>query len=523
MNMTKLVEEWRNLGPARWAEHKFGWLLEDGTPVVLEPWQRAVLAAWEAHKTEVTTLAISNVKKTGKTTVNAILTAWRWLALPGEHFCAANDLDQSVGRQFGMVAKMVERHPLLKAHVKSVRTALTFEPTGSTLEALSVDAAGSAGANHSTVSVTESWGIIYEGGIRAWEELTPPPDLRYGLPAIRVADSYAGYEGESVTWHELVDRGLTGERVSDDWPIFLADGLLLFHMDGEEAQQRCFRGTSERREVYYREQQRTLRAGAYSRLHLNKRAVGESQFVNLALWDSLVSPDCRPVAPGDRRVLYLGADAGTKRDFVALVGCVWNDKRRRVELAYVREWRPRELARLAGGVDLDETLYTEVLRLHREYNVGELLADPWQLASLLNRWQKEGIRVQEFPQSAQRTAADTALYDSIQAKTLMTFPSPALREAVRKAAAKDTERGTRLVKQPGDDLCIALSMAHYAASQHGSLTGWVGRVGADLSWTGFVDGEGNFRFVGHDDSDGEPDPRRPMRMRVERYQYSDTL
>jgi hypothetical protein len=184
----------------------------------------------------------------------------------------------------------------------------------------------------------------------------------------------------------------------------------------------------------------------------------------LELWEALVDPKCRPVAPGDRRPLWLGADAGTKRDAVALVGCTYNPEEQRVELAYVRQWEPERLEKLAGGVDLDETIGAEVVRLHREHNVRQVLADPWQLASLLNRWEKAGVNVRELPQTAQRTACDQALYDAITSKTLATFPSPELTESIRRAAAKDTNRGTRLIKRPGDDLAVGLSMAHFGAS-----------------------------------------------------------
>ena len=201
------------------------------------------MEAWWNYRDVITTLAISNIKKTGKTFVNAVLLAWRWLALPGEHFAIGNDFDQSASRQFQEIAEMVRRNEYLRRNVKATARQLVFEPTGSTIQALAVDAAGNAGANHLTASHTEAWGIIYEGGIRAYEELTPPPGILYGLSTLRICDSYAGFEGESETWHKLVDRGLKGERVSDEWPIFINNGLMLFHIDGLDAQERCFRGT----------------------------------------------------------------------------------------------------------------------------------------------------------------------------------------------------------------------------------------------------------------------------------------
>jgi hypothetical protein len=90
-NAFSLMQEWRLRGPVTWSEGPYGWIGEDGKPVVLEPWQRAVLSAWWERRDTVSTLAMSNVKKTGKTFVNAVLLAWRWLALPGEHFACGND------------------------------------------------------------------------------------------------------------------------------------------------------------------------------------------------------------------------------------------------------------------------------------------------------------------------------------------------------------------------------------------------------------------------------------------------
>jgi len=115
------IAVWRALGPADWSESQFGWF-ERGKLITLAPWQRAVLDAWFRHAEDVDTLAISNIKKTGKTFANGVLLAWRWLCLESEHFCVANDLDQSQGRQFRMITDMVKKHPLLKKYVKVTRS-----------------------------------------------------------------------------------------------------------------------------------------------------------------------------------------------------------------------------------------------------------------------------------------------------------------------------------------------------------------------------------------------------------------
>ena len=275
--ISNLVTEWREMGPVEWAEGPYGFIMEDGQPISLTPWQRAALESYWQHRADVSTWAVSNIKKTGKTALNAVLTCWRWLALPGQHFVAANDLDQSQARQFAMIAEMVRRNSYLSQVVKISRSELLFEPTGSKLTALASDATGNAGANFLTTSHTEAWGILYENGIRAWEENTPPPGKFYGMPALRIADSYAGYLGESATWHKVVDRGLKGERISKEWPIYLAGGLMLFHMEGEDAQRRCYRGTPEEAAVYYTEQRATIPTNSFNRKHNNIRHGGRER------------------------------------------------------------------------------------------------------------------------------------------------------------------------------------------------------------------------------------------------------
>ena len=95
-NASKYIQELQRRGPVSWAQGPHGWIDQSGQPVTLTPWQSAVLDAWYEHKQDVSTLAVSNIKKSGKTFLTSVITAWRFFALPGLHFCAANDLDLSL-------------------------------------------------------------------------------------------------------------------------------------------------------------------------------------------------------------------------------------------------------------------------------------------------------------------------------------------------------------------------------------------------------------------------------------------
>jgi hypothetical protein len=392
------------------------------------------------------------------------------LSLPGQHFAAGNDLDQAAARSFAMVAEMVKRNAYLAGVCKVYGKQLTFEPTNSTLTALAADASGNAGANHMTASHTEAWGIIYEAGIRAYEELTPPPGRWYGLPALRICDSYAGFEGESDTWHKLVDRGLKGDRISEEWPIFQAGGLILFHMEGEEARARCFRGTPGEAAGYYEEQQLTLRPNAFTRMHGNQRTSGEAAFITPEAWEACYSPSVRPLqAVGDNRRLILGADASTSHDLTALVGSVYNNKTSAVEVVYTHVWKPLKLAGIRFGkptIDLTETIGAEVLRMHKAGQVAAVVCDPFQLHTLIIDWQRAGIRVVELAQNAGRVESDQALYTAIIGRTIHHYNDPTLNEHIKNAVAVETLRGFRLAKEKTSlkiDAAVALSMSHYGA------------------------------------------------------------
>lgn len=467
----ELVKEWREAGPVVWSEDTHGWI-ENGQAITLAPWQRAALSAWWEHRTVTRLLALSNIKKTGKTLTNAILTGWRWLCLPGEHFCAANDQEQSSARQFAMVAEMVKHHPILRRHVKIGNKQCLFVPTGSTLTALAVDATGNAGANHLTASHTEAWGIEHEGAVRAWEELSPPPGLFYGMPALRVCDSYCGFEGQSKTWHGVVDRGLQGELISADWPIYQAGGLLLFHIEGEEAQERCFRGTPAEAARYYQEQQAEYvgREGTYQRHHLNRRATSEGNFCEASAWQACFSAEHRPLLPGDTRPVYVGLDLATSAggDNAAAVGVYLDGGI--VKLAFHRVWNNLARQKIKGAregqdrLKLKETVYPFLLTVKQKYNLQAVLFDVYQGLSLAEDLRAKGLKLIEVPQTKSmngRAGKDTLLQQLVNDRRLMLYSHSDLNALSSMAIVEELANGLVFIKKAARrqkiDLLIALS------------------------------------------------------------------
>lgn len=460
MNIHNLVTEWRKMGPAAWSENKYGWV-ESGQPITLAPWQRAVLDAYWQRRLRISTLFVSTCKKAGKTWLDSLLLCYRWLTIPSVHFCCGNDLDQSSQLQFAMIKSMVERHPILSRFVKATRDTLIFEPTGSKIISLPMDFAGNAGANFATVSITELWGFVYENAQRTYEELTPVPG-----DCLRIVDSYAGFEGESLLLKQLWDRGLAGERVSDDWPIYLTGRQLSYIHTDEDAQIRCWRGTEAERIAYYEEQQATLRPGTYSRLHLNRWASSESTFIPITWWDRAAT--AQPI-PGDRSLsVVLGVDAGLKRDSAAVAAVAYGDETHKARLVGHRIFYPRK----GETLDLEDTLEAAVRDFDQRFRVIEVRFDPWQFMRSSQALAKDGISMQEFPQSLPNlTAMSTNLYELMKGGNLIAYPDADIRLAMQRAVAVETTRGLKISKEKAShriDIVVAIAIAALGAVAGGT-------------------------------------------------------
>jgi phage terminase large subunit-like protein len=289
---------------------------------------------------------------------------------------------------------------------------------------------------------------------------------------MRIVDSYAGYEGESNTWHNLVDRGMKGERVNAEWPLFLESGLLLFHADGLSAQQKCFRGTPEQAAIYYDEQRKSLPLGHFSRFHENKRVTGEEAFIDLATWDACVLESHRPVLPTREFQLYVGVDGSIKHDSAAAIAVRYDQDFKKVILIRHRIWQPTS----RDPLDIDGTIGEFIRELDREYYVASVYYDPYQLHDLSTRLQSDGVNMVEFPQSlANLTSMSTNLYELIKAGNLILYPDAAMRLAASHAIAIQSSRGWKISKEKTShkiDVIVALAMASLAAIERGGNEGW---------------------------------------------------
>ena len=115
-------------------------------------------------------------KKSGKTTFAAIYVITVVLLFGGaypEAICAANDREQSVGRVFAAIRRIIECSPLLHAEAKITTDKITI--AGAVITAIPSNYASAAGSNHVVAIFDELWAYNSERLRRLFDELEHNP------------------------------------------------------------------------------------------------------------------------------------------------------------------------------------------------------------------------------------------------------------------------------------------------------------------------------------------------------------
>lgn len=486
-------------------------------PFVVFPWTaRVLLDAFPddgSSDLPYSLLVLSTVKKSGKTTLNgAIATYLAFARAPAgsELYVFANSQEQSIGRVFAAAKYAVDMSQALRDQCAArLETSIRLR-NGTTVKAQAAMHANIAGANPYYSGYTELWGYVHPAEQRAWDEMTPPPTVRN---AIRVVDTYAGYEGESTLLNTIEDRLKAGERLYKDGytlpaeyldyaravvaaspelePFMLPDargrrGELEYRTplpcyvdaagrayglwdEGEEARRMPWQ-KGERGRQYYREQEENLLPGSFQRFHMNRRAKRGGQYVPVMTWKMLEA--CAPWEEGDNHPVVLAIDAATHDDHMAMVAA------RRVggvpEECYTRTWTPRPDRRAKGRAVIVPSDALEALLRLREagMRIAAVAYDPYQFHDVALRAAAEGFNMVEFPQGGRRALADTYLRQLITSGGLRHTHDAALEAAVENADAIEEkgrtgdEKRVRIVKGSGKvDPLVALSMAVWTAQE----------------------------------------------------------
>ncbi len=445
---------------------------ELGKPFRLLSHQRTILRrafTFRRGKLAFTTVVWSEIKKSGKTTIAAVMGLW-WAYTqepPNEVFVMANDFDQAVSRVFTTMVNLIRQNPGLRESATIQRDRITLS-NGTIIRALPSDYAGAAGSNHGLTIWEEIWGYDSERATRLWEELTPVATRRN---SIRFVATYAGFENESDLLQRLYRQGVgpeehpdgQGQRIHATLPVYANREAKLFVYWSHEPRMPW------QKAEYYREQRATLRPSQFLRLHENRWASTETAFITAEMWAACLDPDRRPLLPGRRDAeLYVGVDVATKHDSSAVVAVMRDrdqDGRDVVALAAHRIWRPTP----TDPLDIEATVEAYLRELHHAYRVRAVLVDPYQMARSIQTLKAAGLRVEEYPQTLDRlTVMGQAVYDLVQGRNLSVYAAADLREHALNAVVVESARGWRIAKEKSSkkvDGLVALAMACAALGQ----------------------------------------------------------
>ena len=212
-------------------------------------------------------------KKSGKTTFAAIFVITIVLLFGGEYaeaICAANDREQSVGRVFAAIKRIIECSPLLRDEAKIIADKITI--VGAVISAIPSNYASAAGANPVVTVFDELWAYSVERLRRLFDELVPPPTRQI---ACRLTVTYAGFEGEGTLLEELYRRGLKQPQIGPN--LYAGDGILMFWSHEPVAPWQT--------EAWLAEMRRSLRLNQFLRMIENRFVTTENAFVELSAWD----------------------------------------------------------------------------------------------------------------------------------------------------------------------------------------------------------------------------------------------
>ena len=396
-------------------------------------------------------------KKSGKTAFGALHLLTTILLFGekyAEGYCVANDLEQAQSRVFQAVTRIVESSPLLKAEAKITADKVTFPAfDNATISALACDYAGAAGANPNETVCDEAWAYASERSQRLVDEMIPPPTRRI---ACRLTVTYAGFSGKSQLLEALYKRGMAQPEIGPS--LHAGDGILMaWHHDVVAPWQ-----TPE----WLNEMRRSLRPSQYLRMIENRFVTSEGSFIGLDPWDACVDPAARPVLEDRTLSVWVAVDASTKHDSTAIVVCAWEQTAQRVRLVTHKIFQPTP----QDPLSFEDTIEATVLDLRKRFRVVKCLFDPWQMTSVSQRLAKQGVKIEEFPQSpGNLTIASQNLFELINGKNIVLYPSAEMRLAASRVVAIETSRGWRIGKEKQShkiDCIIALAMAALAATKH---------------------------------------------------------
>lgn len=155
-------------------------------------------------------------------------------------------------------------------------------------------------------------------------------------------------------------------------------------------------------------------------------------------------------------ILYVGLDIGIRLGTTGIAALYQDEQTHQVKLWGHRIFSP--------PVNIGKQVEPILFRLFDTQRVAALLYDPMQAASTEQRLREAGFGAHliEVNQLTRMTQACNTLHEALNTQRLVLYPDAEVRAQFSWAAAKQTERGWRIIKQRQSrpiDIVVAIAMA----------------------------------------------------------------
>ena len=454
---------------------------EDGTPFVVEPFQRTILADFFAGAREEVILL---PKKNGKSSLMGALAIWHLLTVPfAEAIIVAAARDQA-GIVLRQVEGFIRRSRELRVRLKVVQREVRNGSLGGRLRVLASDSDTVDGVLPTLAIVdelhrhrrAELYGLLRDGlGPRDGQvvaistagdsEDTPLGRLRataYRLPGLVRDGAHRHVSTGSFSFHEW--------KVDDDADVH----------DLELVKAANPLTTVE--ELRQRHNSPSMTEWAWKRFACGIWTSGEYGAIQPLEWAKCADRDL--VVPPDARGPFIGLDCGWKWDTTAIVpvwivGSGWREERREVRPGvFSREWvqdgtppmiyvgTPTVIVPPQDGNSLSvDVVFDACRQMGERWEEPTFVVDPMANGEhVAQRLDAElGMRVVIYSQSNQpMMRASQRLTEAVTAVRLRHPDDETLTQHVLNAGVKQIAEGWRLVKQNAKspiDACVAMAMA----------------------------------------------------------------
>ena len=467
----------------------------DGKPLVLEPWQRAMMGEALAYDSDGWPIWDSIVfvipRKNGKTMSLAAYAVYRLLTSDGSpEILLAAASDKNAGRLFDAAATFVRRSPVLSelARVRDYTGEIVRDDGQGIIRRLASDPTKMHGYNPSLVVCDElaQWGT--PSLRRAYAALTSGGGARSAPQVFTITTAGEASERPSSILGRLLDAARDSQDRDEKPGLEIARlweaKTLIYNYSAPTLDPRDVRAMKRANPAswisldYLRRQAENpeLTDAQVLQLHGCVWAATDTTWLDPAVWARCASK--RRLERGE--VVVLGFDGSERRDMTVLAAATLDG-----HVEVLKGWSKPDGAPPEWRIPRRE-VHQELEVAFERFNVRELAADPPGWYSEIEEWfdRFEGAVVEFETKQPKRMAPACERFqiDALQEKITHTGDA-LLAEHVGNCLAKDTPWGTLVTKEHPDsprkiDAAVACIIAHERAQWHAAnvsqpMVAWV--------------------------------------------------